>query len=105
MKAYRASGSTGPLILNFGNRWIVANFATVYFTLVKERLYLLNRRLVGSQGRSETSGEENDILLLPGYETWTVQSVAQSLYRLSCPISIHVHTGYRRYIRHINKKA
>jgi len=105
MKPFKGRGSTAPLILKVGTRWRVANFAPGCFTLEKERLYILNKRLVGPQGRSEPSAEEKDILLAPRYDNWTIQSVAQSLYRLNYPISIQVHTRYRRHICHMNQRA
>ena len=48
-------------------------------SLRKEPLVCTVQRLHGTQGWSGCFGEEKNLVLLPGIETWIIQSIAQSL--------------------------
>lgn len=65
MKAFRGTGGTAPLILNFVTRCkcVVNNTPRLLYWRERTYLYPLNRRLSGPQSRSGPFGEE--IKLLP----------------------------------------
>jgi hypothetical protein len=59
-----------------------------HFTSVKQRRFQLNRRLGGSQRRSERPGEQKNVLPLQGIESLIFQPVVLSPYRPRNPGSL-----------------
>jgi hypothetical protein len=82
-KAHRGSRGIAVLFHDHGTRrgWGVSITPRPLFTPRKTR-YPLYRRPGGPQGRS---GHVREISPPPRFDPRTVQPVAQSLYRLSCP--------------------
>jgi hypothetical protein len=79
MKTYEESGDTVPRILDPGTRlrWVVSFTPPSLCPPGKNLWYLLDRRLGGSQSRSEPGGEKKNFQPLPGLEPPIIQPVAQ----------------------------
>jgi hypothetical protein len=58
--------------------WLVS--CPGYFTLKKGYLYIVNRRLCGSQSWYRHFKEKKHLLSLPGFESQTVHFIACLLY-------------------------
>ena len=81
IKAYWGSKVTAPLILNLGTWW-TDWLASLPGSFIAGKRNLIHRRLGAPQDRSGHFGKEINLLLLPGFGHRTVQSPAQSVYRL-----------------------
>jgi hypothetical protein len=66
-----------------GDEWLTSHLK--HCTSGKEPWYPLKRSLGGHQSQSGRFGEQKNLFTLQGFEPWTVQPVAQSLYRLRYP--------------------
>ena len=58
----------------------MVKFKPIHFIPGKEMRYPWNRGPGGPQSLSEPIGEEKNLLSPPGFELWTMQSVAYLLY-------------------------
>jgi hypothetical protein len=79
MKAYWRNGSIAPRVLDLGIRWrwVVSFTARPLYLQAKSPWYPFDRKLGGSQNRSERSCEEKNSELLPGLEPPFIQAIAQ----------------------------
>ena len=86
MKTCKWTGVITPLILDLGigRRWMIVLTSRSRYPWWRNPPSSFNRRLVGPQGRSERFGEEKYLLPSPGFKLRFVQSVALSVYWLSC---------------------
>ena len=91
--AIRSWGSEGiaSLILYFDTRWrqVFSLMPWLHYVWGKSPHHPLKRKLGVFYSQSGSFVEEKNLSILPRYEPWTVQSLAQSLYSLCCP-SFHV---------------
>ena len=88
MRTYRKNWSIAPLTVNHGSEGLVSTMHLQVYPQ-KNSHYPLNKRLGGSQSWSGHSGEVKCLLDLPRFKPWTIQLVAQSLYWLYYPSSLH----------------
>jgi hypothetical protein len=79
MKAYWWSGSIAPRILDLGTRWrcVVSFTSRPLYTQGKSPWYPFDRRMGGTESRSEHGGEEKNSQLLLELEPSIIQPVAQ----------------------------
>jgi hypothetical protein len=89
MKAYWGNKATVPLTCNLGARWCAVNF-TLRPYYPRKRTPVPNEWEVGwiSEIYCMYWKGENYFLKRSGFETWTIKSVALSLYLLSYLCSI-----------------